>query len=167
MKNTIIASALISLFLITTSCQNRPNETAWGLGMGSVLGGATYMATKSKNKYTAPLTFIALVGGSMIGKSLGGAIDDINELKFNKALNENPDYTKSEWVDPNTKASIEVQPTATFKEVIPQINKEDESWCRKVDWKISHNGQSSFGETTVCRNMLTGEWEAIIPMSSM
>ena len=103
----------------------------------------------------------------MIGKSLGGAIDDINELKFNKALNENPDYTKSEWVDPNTKASIEVQPTATFKEVIPQINKEDESWCRKVDWKISHNGQSSFGETTVCRNMFTGEWEAIIPMSSM
>ena len=83
---------------------NRPNETAWGLGLGSP--GGQHMATKSKNKYTAPLTFIALVGGSMIGKSLGGAIDDINELKLNKALNENPDYTKSEWVDPNTKASM-------------------------------------------------------------
>ena len=101
---------------------NRPNETAWSLGLGSVLGGATYMATKSKNKYTAPLTFIALVGGSMIGKSLGGAIDDINELKFNKALNENPDYTKSEWVDPNTNASIEVETHWHIQKVIPQMN---------------------------------------------
>ena len=54
----------------------------------------------------------------MIGKSLGGAIDDINVLKFNKTLNVNPDYTKSEWVDPNTKTSIEVQPTVKFKEII-------------------------------------------------
>ena len=167
MKNTIIASAIISILLITTSCQNRPNETAWGLGLGSVLGSATYMATKSKNKYTAPLTFIALIGGTMIGKSIGGAIDDVNELKLQKVLNENPDYKKSEWIDPNTKAAIEVEPTATYKEIIPQMDKNDESWCRKVDWKISHNGQSSFGETTVCRNMLTGEWETIIPMTSM
>ena len=30
-----------------------------------------------------------------------------------------------------------------------------------------HNGQSSFGETTVCRNTITGEWEPIISMSTM
>ena len=103
----------------------------------------------------------------MIGKSLGGAIDDINELKFNKALNENPDYTKSEWIDPNTKASIEVQPTATFKEDIPQMNTSNQSWCRKVDWKISKNGESSFGETTVCRNELDGSWSPIFPLGEM
>ena len=41
MKNTIIMST-ISILPITTSCQNRPNETAWGLGLGSVLGSVTY-----------------------------------------------------------------------------------------------------------------------------
>ena len=31
----------------------------------------------------------------------------------------------------------EVKPTETYKEVIPEINNEQASWCRKVDWKIS------------------------------
>ena len=167
MKITIIASAIISILLLTTSCQNRPNETAFSIGAGTVLGGATYLATKSKNKYTAPLTFIALVGGLMLGKKVGGAIDDINYIKLNTALDTIPDNNKVAWVDPNTKSQIEVEPTDTFQEVVPQISQSKESWCRKVDWKISKNGESSFGETTVCRNELDGSWSPIFPLSSM
>ena len=167
MKITIIASAIISILLLTTSCQNRPHETAFSIGAGTVLGGATYLATKSKNKYTAPLTFIALVGGLMLGKKVGGAIDDINYIKLNTALDTIPDNNKVAWVDPNTKSQIEVEPTDTFQEVVPQISQSKESWCRKVDWKISKNGESSFGETTVCRNELDGSWSPIFPLSSM
>ena len=38
---------------------------------------------------------------------------------------------------------------------------------RKVDWKISKGGESSFGETTVCRNELDGTWEPIFPLGEM
>ena len=135
--------------------------------MGGVIGGATYLATKGKNKYTAPLTFAALITGTMIGKTIGGAIDDVDEMKLKYALNKLPDDHSLSWDNPNTNNKIEVKPTKTYKEVIPEINNEQVSWCRKVDWKISHNGQSSFGETTVCRNTITGEWEPIISMSTM
>ena len=132
---------MVVVFVFTTivGCNNRPNETAFSIGTGTLLGGATYLATKSKNKYTAPLTFIALVGGLMLGKKVGGAIDDINYVKLNNALNTIPDKNKVAWIDPNTQSQVEVEPTDTFQEVIPQISKSKESWCRKVDWKISKN----------------------------
>ena len=71
-------SIVLCLCIVLQGCGNRPNETGFSIGTGTVLGGATYLATKSKNKYTAPLTFIALVSGLMLGKKIGGAIDDVN-----------------------------------------------------------------------------------------
>ena len=160
---------MVVVFLFTTivGCNNRPNETGFAIGTGTLLGGATYLATKSKNKYTAPLTFIALVGGMMLGKNIGGAIDDINYVKLNTALDTIPDKNKVAWVNPNDNTQVEIEPTDTFQEVVPQISKSKESWCRTVDWKISKNGESSFGETTVCRNEYTGEWSPIFPLSQM
>ena len=55
----------------------------------------------------------------------------------------------------------------TFQEEVPQFNTSNQSWCRKVDWKISKGGESSFGETTVCRNELDGTWEPIFPLGEM
>ena len=167
MKKFLSYAVIFSLLVSMIGCGNRPNETAFSIGTGTVLGGATYLATKSKNKYTAPLTFIALVGGLMLGKKVGGAIDDVNYIKLNTAMNTIPDNNKVAWVDPNTNSQVELEPTDTFQEVVPQISKSKESWCRKVDWKISKNGESSFGETTVCRNELDGSWSPIFPLSSM
>ena len=167
MKKFLSYAIIFSLLVSMIGCGNRPNETAFSIGTGTVLGGATYLATKSKNKYTAPLTFIALVGGLMLGKKVGGAIDDVNYIKLNTAMNTIPDNNKVAWVDPNTNSQVELEPTDTFQEVVPQISKSKESWCRKVDWKISKNGESSFGETTVCRNELDGSWSPIFPLSSM
>ena len=167
MKNTIITFTIISLFLFTTGCQNRPYETAFSIGTGTILGSATYLATKSKNKYTAPLTFIALVGGMMLGKKVGGAIDDVNFVKLNTAMNTIPDNKKVAWIDPNTQSQVEIEPTQTFQSEVPQFNTSSDNWCRKVDWKILKNGESSFGETTVCRNELDGSWSPIFPLGEM
>ena len=57
--------------------------------------------------------------------------------------------------------------TKTFQSEVPQFNTSSENWCRKVDWKISKNGESSFGETTVCRNELDGSWSPIFPLGEM
>ena len=66
----LINLSIIIIILFTSyACQKRPNETV-GLGMGGVMGGATYLATKGKNKYTAPLTFAALITGTMIERLL-------------------------------------------------------------------------------------------------
>ena len=167
MKKFLSYAVIFSLLVSMIGCGNRPNETGFSIGTGTVLGGATYLATKSKNKYTAPLTFIALVGGLMLGKKVGGAIDDVNYIKLNTAMNTIPDNNKVAWIDPNTQSQVEVEPTDTFQEVVPQISKSKESWCRKVDWKISKNGKSSFGETTGCRNEPDGSWSPIFPLSSM
>jgi surface antigen len=160
---------MVVVFLFTTivGCNNRPNETGFAIGTGTLLGGATYLATKSKNKYTAPLTFIALVGGLMLGKKVGGAIDDVNFVKLNTAMNTIPDNKKVAWIDPNTQSQVEIEPTQTFQSEVPQFNTSSENWCRKVDWKISKNGESSFGETTVCRNELDGSWSPIFPLGEM
>ena len=164
----LFISIVVCLCIVLQGCStNRPNETAFSIGTGTVLGGATYLATKSKNKYTAPLTFIALVGGLMLGKKVGGAIDDVNYIKLNTAMNTIPDNNKVAWVDPNTQSKVEIEPTETFREVVPQFNTSNENWCRKVDWKISKNGESSFGETTVCRNELDGSWSPIFPLGEM
>jgi len=160
-------SIVLCLCIVLQGCGNRPNETAFSIGTGTVLSSATYLATKGKSKYTAPLTFIALVSGLMLGKKVGGAIDDVNFVKLNTALETIPDNNKVAWVNPNDQSQIEIQPTETFQEVVPQISKSKDSWCRKVDWKISKGGESSFGETTVCRNELTGEWNPIFPLGEM
>ena len=162
-----IISIVLCLCIVLQGCGNRPNETAFSIGTGTVLGGATYLATKSKNKYTAPLTFIALVGGMMLGKKVGGAIDDVNFVKLNTAMNTIPDNKKVAWIDPNTQSQVEIEPTQTFQSEVPQFNTSSENWCRKVDWKISKNGESSFGETTVCRNELDGSWSPIFPLGEM
>ena len=164
----LFISIVVCLCIVLQGCStNRPNETAFGIGTGTVLATATYFATKSKNKYAAPLTFIALVSGLMLGKKIGGAIDDVNYIKLNTALDTIPDNNKVAWVNPNDKSQIEIEPTETFQEVIPQISNSKNSWCRKVDWKISKGGESSFGETTVCRNELDGTWEPIFPLGEM
>ena len=162
-----IISIVLCLCIVLQGCGNRPNETAFSIGTGTVLGSATYLATKSKNKFVAPLTFIALVGGLMLGKKVGGAIDDVNYVKLNTAMNTIPDNKKVAWIDPNTQSQVEIEPTQTFQSEVPQFNTSSENWCRKVDWKISKNGESSFGETTVCRNQLDGSWSPIFPLSSM
>ena len=162
-----IISIVLCLCIVLQGGGNRPNETAFGIGTGTVLGGATYLATKSKDKYTAPLTFIALVGGMMLGKKVGGAIDDVNFVKLNTAMNTIPDNKKVAWIDPNTQSQVEIEPTQTFQSEVPQFNTSSENWCRKVDWKISKNGESSFGETTVCRNELDGSWSPIFPLGEM
>ena len=164
----LFISIVVCLCIVLQGCStNRPNETAFGIGTGTVLATATYFATKSKNKYAAPLTFIALVSGLMLGKKIGGAIDDVNYIKLNTALDTIPDNNKVAWVNPNDKSQIEIEPTETFQEVIPQISNSKNSWCRKVDWKISKGGESSFGETTVCRNELDGSWSPIFPLGEM
>ena len=162
-----IISIVLCLCIILQGCGNRPNETAFSIGTGTVLGSATYFATKSKNKFVAPLTFIALVGGMMLGKKVGGAIDDVNFVKLNTAMNTIPDNKKVAWIDPNTQSQVEIEPTQTFQSEVPQFNTSSENWCRKVDWKISKNGESSFGETTVCRNELDGSWSPIFPLGEM
>ena len=163
-----LITVVLCLCLVLQGCgMQRPNETGFSIGTGAVLSSATYFATKSKNKYAAPLTFIALVSGLMLGKKIGGAIDDVNYIKLNTALDTIPDKNKVAWENPNDKSQIEIEPTETFQEVVPQFNTSKDSWCRKVDWKISKNGESSFGETTVCRNELDGSWSPIFPLSSM
>ena len=162
-----IISIVLCLCIVLQGCGNRPNETAFSIGTGTVLGSATYLATKSKNKFVAPLTFIALVGGMMLGKKVGGAIDDVNFVKLNTAMNTIPDNKKVAWIDPNTQSQVEIEPTQTFQSEVPQFNTSSENWCRKVDWKISKNGESSFGETTVCRNELDGSWSPIFPLGEM
>jgi len=162
-----IISIVLCLCIVLQGCGNRPNETAFSIGTGTVLGSATYLATKSKNKFVAPLTFIALVGGLMLGKKVGGAIDDVNYVKLNTAMNTIPDNKKVAWIDPNTQSQVEIEPTQTFQSEVPQFNTSSENWCRKVDWKISKNGESSFGETTVCRNELDGSWSPIFPLGEM
>ena len=163
-----LITVVLCLCLVLQGCgMQRPNETGFSIGTGAVLSSATYFATKSKNKYAAPLTFIALVSGLMLGKKIGGAIDDVNYIKLNTALDTIPDKNKVAWENPNDKSQIEIEPTETFQEVVPQFNTSKDSWCRKVDWKISKGGESSFGETTVCRNELTGEWNPIFPLGEM
>jgi surface antigen len=167
MKKLISLSIVFTLLVSMIGCSNRPNETAFSIGTGTILGSATYLATKSKNKYTAPLTFIALVGGMMLGKKVGGAIDDVNFVKLNTAMNTIPDNKKVAWIDPNTQSQVEIEPTQTFQSEVPQFNTSSENWCRLVTWKISKNGESSFGETTVCRNQLDGSWSPIFPLGEM
>ena len=48
MKLTFLSLIIIILFT-SYACQKRPNETAWGLGMGGVMGGF-YLATKEIKK---------------------------------------------------------------------------------------------------------------------
>ena len=83
----LFISVVLCLCIVLQGCGlQRPNETGFSIGTGTVLGSATYFATKSKNKYVAPLTFIALVGGMMLGKKIGGAIDVVNYIKLNIRL---------------------------------------------------------------------------------
>ena len=163
-----LITVVLCLCLVLQGCGvQRPNETGFSIGTGTLLGGATFLATKSKNKYAAPLTFIALVGGMMLGKKIGGAIDDVNYIKLNTALDTIPDNNKVAWVDPNTQSKVEIEPTETFQKVVPEINNSQESWCREVSWKISKGGESSFGDTFVCRNSEDGSWRPIFPLGEM
>ena len=94
--------------------------------------------------------------------------DQYNNALLQKTMNQVKDGEKLSYKSPQiADTEITITPVNTFKKVEPQISKTKESFCRDVSWKISHNGQSSFGDSVVCKNDITGEWETIIPMSAM
>ena len=104
----------------------------------------------------------------MGGSALGEKFDQYNNALLQKTMNEVKDGEQLSYKSPQiADTEITIAPINTFKKVEPLISKSKESWCRNVSWKISHNGQSSFGDSVVCKNDKTGEWQTIIPMSSM
>ena len=94
--------SLIIIILFTSyACQKNPmklhGDQEWVESWEEPLAG-----NKRKIKYTAPLTFSALITGTMIGKTIGGAIDDVDEMKLKYALNKLPDDHSLSWDNPNT-----------------------------------------------------------------
>ena len=66
----------ITLSLLLGACGNNPNKTAWSLGTGAVLGGATFASTKNPQA-----TIVATGVGLALGQHIGSKFDEVAQLR--------------------------------------------------------------------------------------
>lgn len=141
----LILSALIALS--TTSCAT--NQSTGSL-VGGILGGALgSQIGKGNGRYVAIVA--GTLAGALIGGSVGNAMDDVDRMKAQQALENVPTNKTSSWQNPDTGNSYSIQPLRTFQTATGP--------CREyvTQAKIGAEQQQLYG--TACRQA-DGAWKA-------
>lgn len=145
MKHFIII--LLSITFLN-ACGNNPNKTAWSLGTGAVLGGATFATTQDPRA-----TIVATGVGLALGQHIGSKFDEVAQLRT-EVLNLNRDGQVSTFkkVDKGEEVEVAIAPVATKK-----INNKQ---CREYNYAYTKNGETSHGTGVACMNS-EGEWQEL------
>jgi surface antigen len=154
------APKLVTLALVAglglSACQNTGQKEAIGGVTGAVLGG---VLGAQVGKGTGQLIAVgagAVLGGLM-GSSIGRSLDTVDQQKIESttqtALETQPDYATSTWVNPNSGASGTVTPQRT-------IQQDNGQYCREYTQEVTIDGETERAYGTACRQP-DGSWKIV------
>jgi surface antigen len=122
--------------------------------LGAALGGAAGGLLASELAQGDDRT-VAIVGGTLLGILVGGAIGDsmdrVDHGCLGQVLEHSPPRETVRWNNPDRRTAYEVTPTDTYRE-------EDGRYCREYQTTIAIDGKLERAHGTACRQP-DGSWQ--------
>ena len=138
--------------MVLAGCQGegQGQSQQGGAVLGGVLGGVLGSTVGAGHGKTAAIIGGVLLG-AMVGSEVGRYMDETDELKSQRALEQNRDHQTTQWHNPNTGADISTTPINTYQSASGQD-------CREYQTEILINGRKENGYGTACRQS-DGSWQ--------
>ena len=125
------------------------NRDLIGAVLGGVAGGAVGQTIGSGSGRTIA-TITGAVLGAVLGGTIGRSLDEADRACYGETLEYAPDRSTVAWVNPNTGASYQVSPQATWQGSGGQ-------YCREYVTTADVGGQAQTVYGTACRQP-DGSW---------
>ncbi|MEQ8443283.1 MAG: RT0821/Lpp0805 family surface protein [Alphaproteobacteria bacterium] len=154
------ASKAVILALVASmglaACQGTgQRETIGGVG-GAVLGGVLGAQVGRGTGQLVAVGAGAVLGG-LLGSYVGRSLDEADQQRMAQttqvALEQQPDYATSSWVNPNTGHSGTVTPQSTYQNTNGQ-------YCREFTQTVTIDGRRQEAYGTACRQP-DGSWKIV------
>jgi len=155
MKTKAISAALLC-GLVLTGCQSDNQKEMIGGVLGAV-GGGLLGSQVGGGKGQLVAVGIGTLAGSMLGRSIGADLDELDRMKAAETTQESLEYgktgTSSTWSNPDSGHSGSVTPTRTYQTA------EDQP-CREYTSTVNIDGKTEEAVGTACREP-DGTWRII------
>jgi len=153
-SKAVIIALIGSLGL--AACQGTgQRETIGGVG-GAILGGVLGAQVGDGTGQLVAVGAGAVLGG-LLGSYVGRSLDQQDQQQMAQttqyALEQQPDYATSSWVNPNSGHSGTVTPQATYQDNSGQ-------YCREFTQTVTIDGRRQEAYGTACRQP-DGSWKIV------
>lgn len=148
-----ILTALLILFcsMSLVGCDTMTKQDM-GVVTGGVAGGLLGSTVGGGNGRILAIA-AGTIAGAMVGGAIGKNMDDMDRLKMNRALENNPIGKPAYWTNNKTGASYEVVPTRN-------VNVSGNEYCREYRTVADIGGKKQQIYGTACRQP-DGSWQAV------
>ncbi|MBM93767.1 MAG: hypothetical protein CMF51_03355 [Legionellales bacterium] len=145
-----LSKMMLSALLVfqLSGCANLGDQQQSGAIVGGVLGGLLGSQFGKGSGRTAMAIGGSVVGG-LIGTSLGKDMDEMNRMRFARALETTPLERTRSWVDTRTQYRYSVKPLKTYHH--------QQRLCRKYQSSVLIEGRLHTAQGRACRNA-AGHW---------
>ena len=148
MKKSVLGiSLLIALTQISACTVTREQG---GAAAGAVVGGVVGSQIGGGSGQDVA-TALGIIGGALVGASLGRSFDQLDAMNTQRALETSPTNQTSSWVNPDSGNQYAITPTKTF-----QTN--NNQYCREYQTTVTVAGKQQQGYGTACRQP-DGQWQ--------
>lgn len=137
-----------TLLLQCSGCANLGDQQQTGALTGGILGGLLGSQLGHGHGRTAAVIGGSVVG-SLIGSSLGKDMDEMNRMRFARALETTPVHHTRSWEDRRTGYHYTVQPLKTYHK--------KGRLCRRYSSSVLIDGRLQTAKGRACRNA-HGHW---------
>ena len=155
MKLKILSTSLVSVLLLAGCQTDNQKETIGGI-LGAV-GGGLLGSKVGGGKGQLVAVGVGAVAGSMLGRSIGADLDELDRMKAAEVTQDSLEYgktgTTSTWSNPDSGNSGTVTPVRTYQTA-------DDQPCREYTSTVVIDGQTEEAVGTACREP-DGTWRII------
>lgn len=147
--NKLLISATIVIALSQVAACTVSREQG-GAAAGAVVGGVVGSQIGGGHGQDIA-TALGIIGGALVGASLGRSFDQLDANNTNRALETTKTNQASSWVNPDSGNQYTITPTKTYQ---TQSNQ----YCREYQTSVTIGGELQKGYGTACRQP-DGQWE--------
>ena len=138
-----VTLVVLTVFLLSGCLANKGQQGgAGGAAVGAIMGQAIGRNTEA--------TLLGAAIGGMLGYVIGNEMDKADRQQLNNVYEYTPDYTTSEWRNPNTGNDYRVTPQRTY------VDRQTNLDCREVEILSTIDGKAEKTYATACRE--NGRW---------
>ena len=148
MKKTILSISLLVALTQISACTITKEQG--GAAAGAVVGGVVGSQIGGGSGQDVA-TALGIIGGALVGASLGRSFDQLDAMNTQQALENNQTNQTSSWVNPDSGNQYAVTPTRTY-----QVSSNE--YCREYQTTVTVGNERHKGYGTACRQP-DGQWK--------
>ena len=148
MKKLVLGVSTLFLLTHLTACTITKEQG--GAATGAVVGGVVGSQIGGGSGQDVA-TGLGIIGGAIVGASLGRSFDQLDAMNTQRALESNKTNQTSSWVSPDSGNQYTLTPTSTYQASSSQ-------YCREYQTSVTVGGKAQQGYGTACRQP-DGQWQ--------